>query len=240
MKRYRLPSYVAKMAAKLSQLANIAKLPANVGVTVEQAHQRADKTLYNALVQLTVNKVYAVKNNIMPSLVPTPPVVTSFVAEKVFFSYSVAITGTNFTGATSVKVRGTSNATYKTASITSITPTKIVVSVNTSDIPAGVTVTTPNGTVTSLNNVQNTLPPSISNVILVGTGITVQGMNLQNITSVSVTAPDNSDFAVSSSSTLDYYNAQIGFTAVPPANSTLRIVTSTGTATCRINPYAAI
>jgi formylglycine-generating enzyme required for sulfatase activity len=101
---------------------------------------------------------------------------------------TITITGTNFTGATSVKI-GTKVATglvvVNPTTITAVTP------VNTTG-PKSVSVTTPGGTATLTNGYTYVAPPTITSVAPVagpvagGTTITITGTNLTGTTSVTV------------------------------------------------------
>jgi formylglycine-generating enzyme required for sulfatase activity len=101
---------------------------------------------------------------------------------------TITITGTNFTGATSVKI-GTKVATglvvVNPTTITAVTP------VNTTG-PKSVSVTTPGGTATLANGYTYVAPPTITSVAPVagpvagGTTITITGTNLTGTTSVTV------------------------------------------------------
>jgi formylglycine-generating enzyme required for sulfatase activity len=101
---------------------------------------------------------------------------------------TITITGTNFTGATSVKV-GTKFATglvvVNPTTITAVTP------VNTTG-PKSVSVTTPGGTATLTNGYTYVAPPTIASVAPVagpvagGTTIAINGTNLTGSTSVTV------------------------------------------------------
>ena len=74
------------------------------------------------------------------------PTITSFTPTAGPVGTTVTITGTNLTGATSVKFNGV------TATITSNTATQIVTKVPTGATTGPITVTTPNGTATSATN----------------------------------------------------------------------------------------
>jgi hypothetical protein len=73
---------------------------------------------------------------------------------------TVTITGTNLTGATSVKFNGVS------ATITSNTATQIVTKVPTGATTGPITVTTPSGTATSATNFTVTGPPHARTISL--------------------------------------------------------------------------
>ena len=88
------------------------------------------------------------------------PTITSFVPTSGPVGTSVTITGTNLTGATSVKFNGVS------ATITSNTATQIVTKVPTGATTGPITVTTANGTATSATNFTVTAPPHARSISL--------------------------------------------------------------------------
>lgn len=116
------------------------------------------------------------------SAVPAPTL-TSFSPTSGFANAVVTLTGTNFTGVTSVKYNGTA-ATFNFLTDTSIQ----------SFVPAGattgpITVTTPGGTATSATNFTVLVsPPTIASFTPtsgpVGTPVTVTGTNLANASSL--------------------------------------------------------
>ncbi|MBK8726446.1 MAG: hypothetical protein IPL96_10515 [Holophagaceae bacterium] len=116
------------------------------------------------------------------SAVPAPTL-TSFTPTSAFANTIVTLTGTNFTGVTSVKYNGTA-ATFNFLSATSIQST----------VPVGattgpITVTTPGGTATSATNFTMLVsPPSITSFTPttgpVGTPVTITGTNLTNASSL--------------------------------------------------------
>ncbi len=119
---------------------------------------------------------------ITASSTPTPTL-TSFNPTSAFANTIVTLTGTNFTGATSVKYNGTS-ATFNFLSDTSIQST----------VPLGATtgpisVTTPGGTATSSTNFTVLVtPPAISSFNPtsgpVGIAVTITGTNLTGASSL--------------------------------------------------------
>jgi hypothetical protein len=88
------------------------------------------------------------------------PTITSFVPTSGPVGTSVTITGTNLTGATSVKFNGVS------ATITSNTATQIVTKVPTGATTGPITLTTANGTATSATNFTVTAPPHARSISL--------------------------------------------------------------------------
>jgi hypothetical protein len=90
----------------------------------------------------------------------TVPTITSFSPHSGPVGTSVTITGTNLTGATSVKFNGT------TATITSNTATQIVTTVPTGATTGKITVTTPSGTATSATDFTVTGPSHDRNISL--------------------------------------------------------------------------
>jgi hypothetical protein len=88
------------------------------------------------------------------------PTITSFTPSAGPVGTTVTITGTNLTGATSVKFNGVS------ATITSNTATQIVTKVPTGATTGPITVTTPSGTATSATNFTVTGPPHARTISL--------------------------------------------------------------------------
>jgi IPT/TIG domain len=88
------------------------------------------------------------------------PTITSFTPTAGPVGTSVTITGTNLTGATSVKFNGVS------ATITSNTATQIKTKVPTGATTGPITVTTANGTATSATNFTVTSPPHARTISL--------------------------------------------------------------------------
>ena len=88
------------------------------------------------------------------------PTITSFTPTAGPVGTTVTITGTNLTGATSVKFNGVS------ATITSNTATQIVTKVPTGATTGPITVTTPSGTATSATNFTVTGPPHARTISL--------------------------------------------------------------------------
>ncbi|QUW01564.1 IPT/TIG domain-containing protein [Chloracidobacterium sp. MS 40/45] len=151
-----------------------------------------------------------------------PPTIASFSPTSGLIGASVTLTGTNFTGTTSVRFNGVT-AVFTVNSNTQITAT----------VPAGattgpITVTNPAGTATSGTSFVVILPPTLASFSpasgLIGTSVTLTGTNFTGTTDVrfnGVTAV----FTVNS-------NTQI--TATVPAGATTGPITVTnpaGTAT---------
>src|SRR5207302_540108 len=111
-----------------------------------------------------------------------PPTITSFTPASGPVGTTVAVSGTNFAGATPVTFNGVS-ATFTVNSATSIQAT----------VPAGattgpITVTTPGGTATSASSFTVINPPTITSFTpasgAVGNSVTVSGTNFAGATAV--------------------------------------------------------
>lgn len=112
------------------------------------------------------------------------PSITSFTPTTGPAGTQVAITGTNFTGATAVSFGGTPAAAFTVANATTINAT----------VPAGATsgpinVTTPQGTASSATPYQVSPPPTITALApatgATGTAVTLTGTNFTGATAVS-------------------------------------------------------
>jgi hypothetical protein len=148
------------------------------------------------------------------------PLITNFTPMSGTVGASVVITGTTFTGTTSVKFNGTS-ALFTLNSDTQLTTT----------VPAGATtgpisVTTPAGTATSASNF--TVAPRVTTFTPtsgpVGTSVTINGANFTGATAVTFNG-------VSATFTV---NTSIKITATVPAGATtglIRVTTPAGTGT---------
>jgi hypothetical protein len=115
-----------------------------------------------------------------------PPTITSFTPTSGPTGTSVVITGTAFTGASSVKFNNTT-ATYTVNSATQITATVPV-----SATSGVISVTTPGGSVNSSGSFTVILPPLISSIspttAVTGTTLTITGSSLASATSVDFSA----------------------------------------------------
>ena len=150
------------------------------------------------------------------------PAVTSFSPTSGPVGASVIITGADLTGATSVKVNGTSAAIFTVDSSTRITAT----------VPSGattglITVTTPGGTGTSATSFTVIPAPAISSFSPtsgpVGASVEITGTNLTGSTSVTFNGAASTSYAVDSSTQI---------TAVVPAGATtgtIEVTTPGGT-----------
>ena len=154
------------------------------------------------------------------------PTVTSFSPTSGAVGTSVTITGTNLTGAASVKFNGTAATSFTVNSSTQITTT----------VPSGATtgtisVTTPSGTGTSSTSFTiTTSGPTITSVSPTGasdgTTVTISGVNFGS-------AQGTVTFG-SASATVQSWNATTIVTSVPlsllPSFANIQITTSTGSA----------
>ncbi|MGH2517620.1 MAG: IPT/TIG domain-containing protein, partial [Ktedonobacterales bacterium] len=158
--------------------------------------------------------------------VSNPPSVTSFSPTSGTVGTSVAITGSNFTGATAVKFNGTS-ASFSVGSSTSITAT-----VPTGATTGKISVTTGNGTGTSSSSFTVTTgggnAPTISSFSptsgAAGTSVTITGTNFTGATAVKFNGTSAS-FSVGSSTSI---------TATVPSGATtgpISVTTANGTGT---------
>jgi hypothetical protein len=158
--------------------------------------------------------------------VPAAPAVTSFTPASGPAGTSVTISGTSFTGASSVTFNGTA-ATFTVTSSTAIQAT----------VPAGATsgpigVTTPGGTATSSTAFTVLSPPTISNFTptsaLAGASVTISGSNLTGATAVAFNR-SAATFSVTSDTTIQ--------TTVPAGATTgpLSVTTPGGTVTSANN-----
>jgi len=148
---------------------------------------------------------------------------------------AITITGTNFTGATSVKVDGVAATSVVVLSATSITARTPAAKSTTSVGNVGaksVTVTTPKGTATKANGFTYLALPTItsvspsSGITLGGTAFTITGTNLTGATSVTVNSVAATNVVVVSATSI---------TAKTPAGTagakSVAVTTAKGTAT---------
>jgi hypothetical protein len=114
---------------------------------------------------------------------PAPPTIASFAPTSGVVGTKVTITGTNFTGTTSVKFGGTS------ASFTVVSDTSLTANVPSGASTGTISVTAPGGTATSTGAFTVTPPaPTISSFAptsgTVGTNVTIAGTNFTGTTRV--------------------------------------------------------
>ena len=159
---------------------------------------------------------------------PPAPTVTSFLPTSGPVGTQVDVQGTNFTGATSVKFNGTSDATFVVNNATDIT----------AHVPAGATtgmisVQTPNGTGTSSTSFTVTggggSPPTVTSFTPtsgpVGTSVTINGTNFTGVTAVQFNGTSATSYTVVSS---------VKITASVPAGATtgkIAVSNASGTGT---------
>lgn len=154
----------------------------------------------------------------------TPPTIGSFAPGSGAIGASVVITGTNFTGATSVKFNGVT-ATFVVDSATQITAT----------VPAGATsgkisvTTTASCSATSAVNFVVIIAPTITSFTptggCAGTSVVITGTNLDSVTGVSFNGTPAASFTLGSPTQL---------TAVAPvgvATGTISVTNAAGTGT---------
>jgi hypothetical protein len=128
---------------------------------------------------------------------PPAPVVASFAPPSGAAGTIVVLTGTNFTGATSVRFNGTAAAVFSVDSSTQITAT-----VANGSSTGKISVTTAGGTATSANSFTVTDPPTISSFNptsgVAGTSVTITGTNFTGATAVKFNATAAANFTVNS------------------------------------------
>ncbi len=126
-----------------------------------------------------------------------PPTITSFNPASGVAGNSVTITGTNFTGATSVRFNATAVASFTVDSATQITAV-----VGNGSTTGRITVTTPAGTATSATSFTITNAPTISSFNpasgAAGTSVTITGTNFTGATSVKFNSTAAASFTVNS------------------------------------------
>ena len=150
------------------------------------------------------------------------PTITSFSPNVGGAGTSVIITGTNFTGATIVKIGGVTVSSFTVDSSTTITA---VVGSGATGI---VSVTTPSGTTTS-NNIFTYYPkPTITSftptIGITSTTITITGTNLLETNSVKVGGKDVSSFTVDNATSIQAVVGDV-------STGTISVITFGGTAT---------
>jgi hypothetical protein len=156
----------------------------------------------------------------------TCPTITSFTPTSGPVGTSVVITGTNFTGATSVTFNGVT-ATFTVNSATQITAT-----VPTTATTGPIRVTTPGGTGSSLTNFTIAAPTITSFTPTfgpVGTSVVITGTNLTGATAVTFNNVAATTFTV---------NSPTQITATVPATATtgpIKVTTPGGSATSATN-----
>jgi hypothetical protein len=150
------------------------------------------------------------------------PTITSFAPTSGAVGTSVVITGTNFSGATSVTFNGTS------ASFTVDSGTQITATVPTGATTGKIAVTTPSGTVTSSTNFTVTGTATITSFTPtfgpIGTTVTITGTNFTGATAVKFNGV-TATFTVNSATQI---------TATVPTGATtgkITVTTPSGTAT---------
>src|SRR5262249_1999078 len=137
---------------------------------------------------------------------------------------TVTIHGTNFTGATAVKV-----GAVLVPGFTVVDDTKITLTLPPTAVTGKLSVTTPAGTATSATNLVVILPPTLSSFTPssgpVGTTVTVTGANLDSVTAATLTGVDVGTITHVSA-------AQLRF-VVPSGSSTgkVALTNAAGTAT---------
>jgi hypothetical protein len=157
----------------------------------------------------------------------TCPTITSFTPTSGPVGTSVVITGTNFTGATSVTFNNVAATTFTVNSATQITAT-----VPTTATTGPIRVTTPGGTGSSLTNFTIAAPTITSFTPTfgpVGTSVVITGNNFMGATAVTFNNVNATSFTVNS-------NTQI--TAVVPtgaATGPIKVTTPGGSVTSSTN-----
>ena len=138
----------------------------------------------------------AASNNSTPPP-PTTPTVASFAPSSGVTGTIVVLSGSNFTGATSVKFNGTAAATFSVDSSSQITA-----SVASGSTTGKISVTTSAGTGTSAANFTVNIPPTITSFTptsgVAGTSVTITGTNFTGATAVKFNSTAASAFTVNS------------------------------------------
>jgi len=158
------------------------------------------------------------------SLFGAAPTITSFTPTSGTTGTSVTLTGTNFTGATTVKFNGIAAGSF---SVTS--STKIIAVAPTGVTTGKISVTTPGGTATSSSSFTKVAAPTLTSFTptsgAAGATVTLTGSNFTGATAVKFNGTSASSYTVVSATSI---------TAVAPAGvttGTLSVTTPSGTAT---------
>ena len=158
-----------------------------------------------------------------------PPRLTTFTPATGVVGTTVTLTGTNFTGVTSVTFAAV-NSTTVSAPITSLTATQMTLLVATNAISGLLTVTTPGGVITSAGNF--TVTPRVDSFTPllgpVGTTVTVRGQSFTNATAVHFNGV-NAGFSSVTGTQL------VAVVPVGASTGPLTVVTPDGTGTGPIN-----
>jgi hypothetical protein len=158
-------------------------------------------------------KAYAVHynaSNVTLEVVATPPVITSFLPVSGPVGKAVTLTGSNFTGASSVKFNGVS------ATFTVVSDTSITTKVPNGALTGPITVTNPGGTGASatfkvkpkIKSFSPTFGPA-------GTAVTITGTAFTGVTKVQFNGV----------SAVFTYNSYTSITATVPAGATTGVIT---------------
>jgi hypothetical protein len=164
-------------------------------------------------------------NEFLPAGTGPPPTISGFTPTSGSVGTQVTITGSNFTGATSVNFSNNVSASFTVSSDTHISTT-----VPTGAITGPISVSTLGGTATSANTFSvSSSPPAISGFSpasgAVGTSVTITGSNFTGASSVTFSSNVSASFTVDS-------DTQISTTVPSGAiNGPLSVTTLGGTAT---------
>ncbi len=155
---------------------------------------------------ITISTAGGTATSATPYLVTvSPPRITGFAPTSGAAGTAVTITGTNFSGTTSVEFNGAS------APFTVLSTKKIVCGVPTGATTGRISVTTTNGLATSGKNFgvgSKPVAPKVGSFSptsgSAGTVVTVSGSNLGGVTSVKLGATSASSFAITSANALKF------------------------------------